>query len=581
MKTGDVFGPSSWIEVSQSQIDTFAEATGDHQWIHVDPERAKDGPFGTTIAHGYLTLSLIPVHVVGGRAAPGADGDQLRPQPRAVSVARAGRIARARHVRGRRRRGDRGRRPGDDDGDDRARGRATSRSASPRSSSGTTGRPDGPRSGSRSSPERADRRRDRRASRGGRLIVPVAQVGWRSLGVLVPLRAGRDPKRHTFSTVSWFDGRFPRQVGSHDCPFDDQERPVNIETRIQEQTRQLEAQWAARRALGRHRAHVHAPRTSCACAARSCRSARSAGSEPSGCGSLLTRGRGLRERARRDHRRPGRPDGQGRPAGDLPLGLAGRGRREPRRARRTPTRASTRRTRCRRSCGASNNALQRADQIEWSEGRNGTDWLAPIVADAEAGFGGALNAYELMRAMIEAGAAGVHFEDQLAAEKKCGHLGGKVLVPTSQFIRTLTAARLAADVLNVPTVLIARTDALSATLLTSDIDERDVAFITGERTSEGFYTSTTGSRRDRPLARVRPVRRHALVRDLDARPRRGSRVRRRRSTRSSRASSSPTTARRRSTGASRSPTSRSPASSESSATGATASSSSRSPASTR
>jgi len=139
-----------------------------------------------------------------------------------------------------------------------------------------------------------------------------------------------------------------------------------------------------------------------------------------------------------------------------------------------------------------NNALLRADQIDWSEGRNGTDWLAPIVADAEAGFGGALNAFELMRAMIEAGAAGVHFEDQLAAEKKCGHLGGKVLVPTSQFIRTLTAARLAADVLDVPTVLVARTDALSATLLTTDIDERDAAFVTGERTSEGFFTVKDG-----------------------------------------------------------------------------------------
>jgi isocitrate lyase len=139
-----------------------------------------------------------------------------------------------------------------------------------------------------------------------------------------------------------------------------------------------------------------------------------------------------------------------------------------------------------------NNALQRADQIDWSEERNGTDWYAPIVADAEAGFGGALNAYELMRGMIEAGAAGVHFEDQLAAEKKCGHLGGKVLVPTSQFIRTLTAARLAADVLNVPTVLVARTDALSATLLTTDIDERDAPFVTGERTSEGFFTVKDG-----------------------------------------------------------------------------------------
>jgi isocitrate lyase len=138
------------------------------------------------------------------------------------------------------------------------------------------------------------------------------------------------------------------------------------------------------------------------------------------------------------------------------------------------------------------NALLRADQIDWSEGRNGTDWLAPIVADAEAGFGGALNAYELMRAMVEAGAAGVHFEDQLAAEKKCGHLGGKVLVPTSQFVRTLVAARLAADVLNVPTLLVARTDALSATLLTSDIDEVDAAFVTGERTSEGFYRVSDG-----------------------------------------------------------------------------------------
>jgi isocitrate lyase len=139
-----------------------------------------------------------------------------------------------------------------------------------------------------------------------------------------------------------------------------------------------------------------------------------------------------------------------------------------------------------------NSALMRADQIDWSEGKNGTEWLAPIVADAEAGFGGALNAFELMRGMIEAGAAGVHFEDQLAAEKKCGHLGGKVLVPTSQFVRTLTAARLAADVLDVPTVLIARTDALSAALLTSDVDEADRQFVTGERTSEGFYRVTDG-----------------------------------------------------------------------------------------
>jgi len=135
-----------------------------------------------------------------------------------------------------------------------------------------------------------------------------------------------------------------------------------------------------------------------------------------------------------------------------------------------------------------NAALQRADQIEWSEGRNGTDWFAPIVADAEAGFGGAPHAYELMRQMIEAGAAGVHFEDQLASEKKCGHMGGKVLVPTCQFIRTLTAARLAADVMGVPTLVVARTDADSAKLLTSDVDERDHPFIQStERTAEGFY----------------------------------------------------------------------------------------------
>jgi len=139
-----------------------------------------------------------------------------------------------------------------------------------------------------------------------------------------------------------------------------------------------------------------------------------------------------------------------------------------------------------------NSALLRADQIDWSEGHNGTHWLAPILADAEAGFGGVLSAYELMRAMIEAGAAGVHYEDQLGSEKKCGHLGGKVLVPTSQFVRTLNAARLAADVLGVPTVLFARTDALAAALLTSDIDEYDRDFVTGERTAEGFFRVRDG-----------------------------------------------------------------------------------------
>ena len=139
-----------------------------------------------------------------------------------------------------------------------------------------------------------------------------------------------------------------------------------------------------------------------------------------------------------------------------------------------------------------NQALQRADQIEHAEGRAGRYWYAPIVADAEAGFGGPLNAFELMKAMIEAGAAGGHFEDQLSSEKKCGHLGGKVLVATSQFIRTLVAARLAADVADVPTILVARTDANSAKLLTSDIDPRDRPFISGERTTEGFFRITGG-----------------------------------------------------------------------------------------
>jgi len=142
-----------------------------------------------------------------------------------------------------------------------------------------------------------------------------------------------------------------------------------------------------------------------------------------------------------------------------------------------------------------NQALQRADQIEHGEGANesnATHWFAPIIADAEAGFGGPLNAFELMKAMIEAGAAGVHFEDQLSSEKKCGHLGGKVLVPMAQFIRTLVAARLATDVLDVPTLLIARTDAESAKLLTSDVDERDREFIEGDRTSEGFFRITGG-----------------------------------------------------------------------------------------
>ncbi|QEZ46942.1 isocitrate lyase [Cupriavidus oxalaticus] len=139
-----------------------------------------------------------------------------------------------------------------------------------------------------------------------------------------------------------------------------------------------------------------------------------------------------------------------------------------------------------------NNTFQRADQIQWSEGKGDTDFFAPIVADAEAGFGGVLNAFELMKSMIEAGAAGVHFEDQLASVKKCGHMGGKVLVPTREAVAKLTAARLAADVSGVPTLVIARTDAEAADLLTSDIDDNDKPFCTGERTVEGFYRVRNG-----------------------------------------------------------------------------------------
>jgi len=146
-----------------------------------------------------------------------------------------------------------------------------------------------------------------------------------------------------------------------------------------------------------------------------------------------------------------------------------------------------------------NKCLQRADQIAHSEGDDSTHWFAPIVADAEAGFGGPLNAFELMKSMIEAGAAGVHFEDQLASEKKCGHLGGKVLVPTQTFVRTLNAARLAADVMGVATLLVARTDANAAALITSDVDEYDRRFLTGERTPEGFFRTQPGM--DQAIAR--------------------------------------------------------------------------------
>ena len=146
-----------------------------------------------------------------------------------------------------------------------------------------------------------------------------------------------------------------------------------------------------------------------------------------------------------------------------------------------------------------NQALQRADQIHHAEGKNDIDWFAPIIADAEAGFGGPLNVFELTKAMIEAGAAGVHFEDQLASEKKCGHMGGKVLVPTRTAITHLIAARLAADVSNVPTLIVARTDANAAALLTNDVDERDHEFLTGERTAEGFYRVRAGL--DQAIAR--------------------------------------------------------------------------------
>ena len=139
-----------------------------------------------------------------------------------------------------------------------------------------------------------------------------------------------------------------------------------------------------------------------------------------------------------------------------------------------------------------NNALRRADQIEWSEGDGSREWMVPIIADAESGFGGALNVFELTKSFIDAGAAAVHLEDQLSSEKKCGHMGGKVLIPTAQHIRTLKAARLAADVMGTSTLVVARTDSLGANLLTTDVDERDREFTTGERTAEGFYTIRNG-----------------------------------------------------------------------------------------
>ena len=297
----------------------------------------------------------------------------------------------------------------------------------------------------------------------------------------------------------------------------------------------------------------------------------------------LLHGDGRRPRARRDDRRPGRADGARRPAGDLPLGLAGRGRREPRRPDVPRPEPLPGEQRARRSCAGSTTRCCAPTRSTAPRAATRPTGSSPIVADAEAGFGGPLNAFELMKAMIEAGAAGVHFEDQLAAEKKCGHLGGKVLVPTSQFVRTLAAARLAADVLDVPTVLVARTDALSAALLTSDVDPADARVRHRRADGRGLLPRPRRARgRDRALARLRAVRRRALVRDLDARPRRGDASSRPRSTSGSRASCSPTTARRRSTGSAHLDDTRDRGvPGRRSASSATASSSSRSPASTR
>ena len=229
-----------------------------------------------------------------------------------------------------------------------------------------------------------------------------------------------------------------------------------------------------------------------------------------------------------------------------------------------------------------NRALQRADQIDSVDGFGSTSWFAPIVADAEAGFGGPLNAFEIAKAYIEAGVGGIHFEDQLASEKKCGHMGGKVLIPTQAHIRNLSAARLAADVCGTATVIVARTDADSAKLITSDIDERDRPFIAGERTAEGFHRLRNGEGMARCIARASPLR--PMPTSCGWRPRPPISPRHgplpRPCTASSRARCSPTTARRRSTGGTISTSGRLPASSASSAPWATSSSSSRWPDST-
>ena len=243
----------------------------------------------------------------------------------------------------------------------------------------------------------------------------------------------------------------------------------------------------------------------------------------------------------------------------------------------TRTRACTRPT-ASRARPPDRQRLLRAEQVAKVEGEE-RSCLLPIVADAEAGFGGPLNAYELTAALIEAGAAGIHFEDQLASEKKCGHLGGKVLVPTGQFIRTLQAARLAADVAGVPTILVARTDALAATLLTSDVDEQDRPFLTGERTAEGYFRVRAGLEADRRAIAYAPTPTCCGARPPPptwTRPAGSPRP----STPSSRASCWPTTARPASTGGGRSTSRRSPGSRRSWPRWATGSSSSPWPAST-
>ena len=291
----------------------------------------------------------------------------------------------------------------------------------------------------------------------------------------------------------------------------------------------------------------------------------------------------LRQHAGRDDRQPGHAAGARRPEGDLPLRLAGGGRRNTASSM-YPDQSLYPANAAPELCRRINRTLQRADQIEHSEGGAKRDWFAPIIADAEAGFGGPLNSFEIMKAFIEAGAAGVHFEDQLASEKKCGHMGGKVLIPTQAHERNLIAARLAADVMGTPTLVVARTDA----------ESRQADHLRRRRARPPVHRAGQPHRRGllppegrhgpRPLHRarhrLRRLRRPALVGDLAPQPRRGARVRRGGARRHTRASCWPTTARPRSTGKPTSTATPSPSSSASWARWATSSSSSRWPAST-